>query len=608
MSFGYYNKLLYINLTHQSIETRSLPEAYWRKYVGGKCLGSRLLLDYEIYKEDPLAPSNTIILLTGSLTGSNVPGASKASIYSKSPLTGGYLDSTCGGSVAFRLKTAGYDGLIITGQSEKPVYLSINGSEVKIKSAEHLWGQGCFATESELREEYGQQCAVAVIGPAGENKVKYANVHADFYHQFGRGGVGALLGSKKLKAMVITGEGTVPLYHPNELISKCLEMVNQMRTDQKVIFRGQYGTLSTLDLTQKLGIVSVRNFTDGVSDHYETDMNRNYIKANFVKRNLACFACPVPCGKGASVPYKGQNYLVGGPEYETMSLVGTNNDLSAEGTLYLNWLCDDLGIDTVSGGVTLSCATEAFVKGEISEKDLGFALGWGNIEGQAKAYKAIAYREGLGDLLAEGSRKFSEELGLDPARAIQVKGMELPGYDPRGTTGYALGYAVADRGGCHRRARPVYKEQDDDAFRFGYKGKGSLVKELEDQRAFYHSLIVCDFLPSVYPLKVKEYAEMLTLATGWDFSEADALCVGERAINQSRLFNIHCGVSRKDDNLPGRFFNEPLLRGRAAGQQLDPEKFQEMLSDYYEARGWDENGVPREFKLNELGIQGGAIE
>jgi aldehyde:ferredoxin oxidoreductase len=603
MNYGYFNKLLYIDLTHQTIAIRSLPEAYWEKYVGGKCLGSRLLLDYEIYKQDPLGESNSIILLTGALTGSSVPGAAKASFYSKSPLTGIYLDSTCGGSIAFRLKSAGYDGLIITGQSDKPVYLLINGPEVKLQNAEHLWGKGCFATESELRKEYGQQCAVAVIGPGGENKVKFAHVHADFYHQFGRGGVGAQFGSKKLKGMVIAGEETVPFYNANELLNRTLTMVNQRRTDQKVVFRGQYGTLSTLDLTQKLGIVSVRNFTDGISDHYETDMNRNYIKTNYVKRNLSCFACPVPCGKGASVNYQGQNYLVGGPEYETMSLIGTNNDLSAEGTLYLNWLCDDLGIDTVSAGVLLSCITEAFTRGEISEKDLGFKLDWGNVDGQAKAYKAIAYREGLGDLLAEGSRKFGKEFGLNPDRTIQVKGMEVPGYDPRGTTGYALGYSVADRGGCHRRARPIYKEQDDDAFRFSYQGKGSLVKELEDQRAFYHSLIVCDFIAAVYPLKVKEFAELLNFATGWDYDEKEALRVGERAINQSRLFNVHCGISRKDDILPGRFFKEPLIRGNAAGQQLDPEKFQEMLSDYYAVRGWDENGVPKESKLTELGIK-----
>lgn len=608
MSYGYFNNLLAINLSQKTTECISLPEDYWRKHVGGKCLGSRLLLDYETYKQDPLSPSNPIILLTGSLTGSNVPGAAKASFYTKSPQTGVYLDSTCGGSVAFRLKAAGYDGLIINGKSEKPVFLVISENKVEIKSAEHLWGKGCFETESELRQEYGRQCSVAVIGPAGENQVKYANVHADFYHQFGRGGVGALFGYKNLKAMVLAGEGIVPFYNPKELIGKSLEMVNRCRTDQKALFRGQYGTLSTLDLTQKLGIVSVKNHTDGISDQYETDLNRNYIKSNYVKRNLACFSCPVPCGKGSSVPHKGLTFLVGGPEYETMSLVGTNNDLNAEGTLYLNWLCDDLGIDTVSGGVTLACANEAFVSGDITEKDLGFSLGWGNVEGLAQAFKAIAHREGIGDLLAEGTKKFSEELGLDVDRAIQVKNMEIPGYDPRGTTGYALAYAVADRGGCHRRARPVYKEQDDDEFRFSYKGKGSLVKELEDTRGFYHSLIVCDFMAAVYPLKVKEYTEMLNLATGWDMEEEEAMRVGERAINQSRLFNTLCGITRKDDILPGRFFKEPLKRGRAAGQVLNPEKFQEMLSDYYQVRGWDDDGLPTESKLAELGIQGGVLK
>lgn len=606
MGYGYFNKLLAVDLSRNSTEIINLPEDYWRKHVGGKCLGSKLLLDYEVYNQDPLSPDNPIIFLTGPLTGSNVPGAAKASFYSKSPLTGIYLDTTCGGSVGFRLKAAGLDGLIITGKSEKPVYLLVTNHKVEVKSAEYLWGKGCYAAESDLRKEYGTQCSVMVIGPAGENLVKYANVHADFYHQFGRGGAGAIFGSKNLKGMVLAGDGTVPFFNNADLIRKNLVMVNKCRTDQKAIFRGQYGTLSTLDLTQKLGIVSVNNHTDGISDHYEKDLNRNYIKEHYVKRNLACFSCPVPCGKGSSIPYKGLTHLVGGPEYETMSLVGTNNDLNAEGTLYLNWVCDDLGIDTVSGGVTVACANEAFVRGEVTEKDLGFRLGWGNVEGIAQAFKAIAYREGAGDMLAEGSKTFSQEFGLDIDRAIQVKNMEVPGYDPRGTTGYALAYAVADRGGCHRRARPVYKEQDDDEFRFSYKGKGNLVKELEDIRAFYHSLIICDFMAAVYPLKVKEYTEMLNLATGWDLDEAESLKVGERAINQSRLFNTLCGITRKDDILPGRFFKDPLKRGRAAGQVIDPEKFQEMLSDYYQVRGWTEDGLPMESTLAELGIEGGV--
>ncbi|MCL4515943.1 MAG: aldehyde ferredoxin oxidoreductase family protein [Firmicutes bacterium] len=608
MGYGYFNRLLRVDLTKKTIEAIRLPEEYWRKYVGGKCLGSRLLLDYELYKYDPLAEENYIFMLVGPLTGSVTPGVGKTSFFSRSLLTGGYLDSTCGGRLAHNLKSAGYDGVMITGQSEVPVYLSITDHEARLESAKDLWGKGCFETESILKSIHGRDASTAVIGPAGENLVKYATVHADFYHQAGRGGVGALFGAKKLKGIVVSGGIPVPYYRPRELFAEGFRLIRESRPDQKVRFRIRYGTMSTLDLTQKLGIAVVRNFTDGVSDRYDLDLNRDYLKEHFVVRDLGCFACPVPCGKGSEFEYQGTTYRVGGPEYETMSLIGTNLEVKAEELLYLNWLCDDLGIDTISGGVTLGCAAEAYARGLLDDQDLGLSLKWGDGAGFAKAFRAIAYRQGVGALLAEGSRRFAQEIGLDRDTAIQVKGMEIAGYDPRGTTGYALEFAVADRGGCHRRARPIYKEQDDDAYRFSYEGKGKMVKELEDQRAFYHSLIICDFIPSIYPLKVKEYAGLLSLATGWEISFDKAVQIGERAMNQSRLFNVYCGIRRKDDILPGRFFNQPLPRGRAQGQVLEPARFQQMLSDYYAARGWDEDGVPTAAKLEELGIGPGNLE
>ena len=602
--YGYFNRLLRVNLSERAVSTFELPPAYCRQYVGGKGLGGRLLLDHRLHEREPLAPDNELIMLVGPLTGSLAPGVGKVSFYSRSPLTGGYLDSTCGGRLAHQFKSCGYDGLVITGRSEHPVYLHITDGGVRIEDAADLWGKGCYDTERALRRQYGHEPAVACIGPAGEHLVRYASVHADFYHQAGRGGMGALFGSHNLKAMVVHGGTQVPFFRPRELLAEQFRLIRENRTDQKVGFRIRYGTLSTLDLTQRLGCTVSRNFTDGVTDRYDADLNRDFIRRSFVTRNLACYGCPVPCGKASRFEHHGEVHRLGGPEYEAMSLIGSNLDVPALDLLYLNWLCDDLGMDTVSSGVTLSLATEAVERGHLTAGEFGFELKWGGTAEFARALRAIAFREGAGDWLAEGSKRFAELAGLDPDTAIHVKGMELPGYDPRGTTGYALAFAVADRGGCHRRARPIYQEQNDDAYRFAYEGKGALVRQLEDERAFYHSLIVCDFVPSVYPTKVAEYAEMLNLATGWDFDGAEARLVGERAINQNRLFNLRCGLGRQDDALPGRFFKESLPRGRSAGRVLEPDKFQRMLSDYYQARGWDENGVPTSEKLRELGIQG----
>ncbi|CEP69348.1 Aldehyde ferredoxin oxidoreductase, C-terminal [Moorella glycerini] len=605
MLYGYRGKLLQVDLNTGEASTLDIPESYLRSFIGGKALGAKLLLDRKLFRVDPLGAENEIIALTGPVTGTLVPGVGKALFFSKSPLTGGYLDSAVGGRLSHNIKMAGYDGLIISSRSDQPVYLVIDNERIELKPADQLWGKGCFQTEICLRERYGSDAAVATIGPAGENLVRYAMVQCDFYHQAGRGGLGAVFGSKNLKAIVVLGNMPLPLYAPEDLFNRCFQLITSKKDDQNIRFRIKYGTLSTLDGNQKLGIAVVRNFRDGVAGRYDIDMNRDYFREHLIVRDMACFGCAVPCGKVCRIERDGENIWVGGPEYETMALLGTNLELSAEDLVYLSWLCDDLGLDTVSSGNILGFVAEALEKGLIKPETIGVTLDWGKADGFAKVLRAIAYRQGAGKVLAEGVRKVAEHWNIDPDMAIHVKGMELPGYDPRGTTGYALEYAVADRGGCHRRARPLRDEIGNEEFRFAYEGKALLVKDMEDVRAFHHSLPVCDFLPPRFGLKIPDYLEMLLLITGINMTVKEAKAVGERAVNLARCFNYYCGITPKDDTLPGRFFKEPLPRGGSVGKFIKRDQFQRMLSEYYQLRGWDLDGKPTDTKLKELGLMEG---
>lgn len=604
MPYGYWGKVLIIDAEHKRVSELNLDEDFYRNFIGGRPAVANLLLSRELHLVDPLSSDNEIIIFTGPLTSSMVPGGSKAIWAARSPLTGGYLDSAVGGKLPYHLKRTEYDGLIIKGSSKRHIFLEVINGQVEFKDADSLWGLGCFETEEKIRQVYGSNPSVSCIGPAGENKVHIAMVHTDFYHQVGRGGIGAVLGSKNIKAIVIEGKKNPVLYHPKELFQRSVELIRNRADSQQIQFRLKFGTLTTLDLNQKLGIAVGHNFQTGIASRYDIDMNRDYIKEHYVTKNLACLGCPVPCGMGSTIEEKGEKTIIGGPEYETMGLLGTNLDVSAEGLLLLNRDCDDLGLDTISAGNILGFLMEAQEKGDLTPGDLGLELKWGDTEASRKVLKMISERQGLGDKLALGVRRFAEEMCLNQDRAIHVKGLELPGYDPRGSTGTALEYAVADRGGCHRRARPLQKEQEDDEFRLAYEGKGQYVADLEDNRAFLHALVLCDFLPKRYGLKVDELAKLVNLATGWDMTSEEALNIGAKAIQQARIFNLKCGVTAKDDTLPGRFFKQALGEGASKGFNIDEKGFQLMISDYYVARGWDCNGVPTDETLKKFSLEG----
>ena len=605
--YAIWNQFLSIDLSSGKMETIQIPEEYYRRFLGGKAMGGKLLNDMKLYEVDPLSPENALLMLVGPAAGTQFPGAAKAIFSTRSPLTGIYLDSATGGRMSNAIKRCGYDGVILRGKADKPSYIFLNNDEVEIYPADDLWGMQALQCEDALRERHDLQGkgSVLTIGPAGENGVAYACCCNDFYHQSGRGGTGAVLGSKNIKGIVVFGQKRVELYDDKGFRKLAGDWMRKARASERVQFRGQYGTLTTLDMTQRLGIVPIRNFRDsGIWEGYDV-VNAINIREKYVKNDLTCMGCPMPCGKHTYFNYMGKMENVGGPEYETLSLIGSNLDIrNLEGIGHINLVCDELGMDTISAGVTVSCAIEAFENGSITEKDTdGLVLDWGDVEAIDKLLHMIAYREGIGDSLAKGSKKFIEEFGLDESLAQHVKGMELPGYDPRGTKGYALEYSVADRGGCHRRSRPIHKEAESDSFRFAYEGKAEIVIDSENLRAYQHSLPLCDYVPSFFGMKPKDHAELLNLATGWDITADELLKVGARAINLGRLFNNRCGIDVEDDTLSKRFLKEGLKTGPSSGQLVDPEGLAYMISDYYQIRGWDPSGHILQETVDELELE-----
>ena len=600
-SNGIWNRFLRVDLTRQKGELFSLPPEYFPLYLGGKSLGTRLMLDQQLYNVEPLASENKIFMLCGPLSGSMIPGAGKMISLTRSPLTKLYMDSAHGGRMSHNLKAAGYDGLVLEGKSPAPVYLYIDHEKVEIRSAADLWGKGCFETERLLRERYGQEAAIGSIGPAGENLVLYANVTYDFYHQSGRCGLGAVMGSKNLKALVVCGDLPVPVADPESVGLLVDEAMQAGKADQNIAYRIRYGTMSTFDLTHKLGMTPVRNFSEGTTERFE-DIKAESLRRKYVVKDLACYTCPMACGKASKFSYKGREYILGGPEYESISLLGPNLEMSDPDFFYLTWLCDDLGMDTMSTGVTIACAMEALEKGLLSSADLELSLSWGSAEQTAALIEEIAYRRGIGNIMADGVLSLAKHFSIEPL-AMHVKGLELAAYDPRGSFGYALAMAVADRGGCHRRARPLYQEMKEPGTFHSYNGKPEMIVEHENERSFFHSLVICDFIPPVWPLKMPDYAHLVQLVTGIPLSRQSAIDVGARAFAQNRIFNLKCGLTRDGDTLPQRFFDEGMTRGPAASVTLNRASFAGMIDAYYHLRGWNKEGRPLRDTLAGLKIE-----
>lgn len=593
-----FGKFLEIDLSKGKTKEIEVEPEIIRNFIGSKGLGAYFLYKLLKPKTDPLSPDNLLMFLNGPLTGTPFPSSGRTTVVTKSPLTGLHLDCHAGGYFGPELRKAGWDGIIVKGKSKDPIYLWIMDEEIEFRDASKIWGSSISETVEKIRTETDKKAHIASIGPAGENLVKFAAIVIDKDSDpwragiAARGGLGAVMGSKNLKAIAVKGSKEINVFDKGKLRELAIKLNKKIMEHNYIHIRRVIGTAYLVDPMNRLGILPTRNFQQGfIEDHYGIiGPNLRY----YTKKDVSCYNCPVVCGRVVEV--NGREVKV---EYECIALLGSNNGIRdvrevAKAVL----LCNELGLDAISTGNVVGFAMECAEKGILDGVPK-----FGDAEGQRKLIEDIAYRKELGDLLAEGVRKIAEKIGQGTEKfAMHVKGLEIPGYEPRSSWGMALAYATSDRGACHQRAFTSRAEADGILKRFSTEGVARFVKEVQDERAVAFSLVVCDFMP----LSIENFTRGLEYAVGLEFSPTEYLKVGERIWNLTRLFNIReAGISRKDDTLPPRVFEEalPMPPDGEEKVRLPREEFEKMLDEYYALRGWDENGVPTKEKLGELGLE-----
>ena len=601
---SYYNRYLHIDLASGTWSPFALPEDVLEQYVGGKGIGAYLLALHQDPRSGPFDPPNPLIFATGPLTATRAPSMRSVVVF-QSPVTRLFTDAHFGGFFGQEIKQAGYDGLLITGRASAPCYLEIRDDRVAIRDAAHLWGLDSYETYDRLRPNYPEkQWRIACIGPAGEQKVKFAAIDCDPHRQAGRGGGGAVMGAKNLKAIVVRGTGKPEAANPdafNEWVRATIR--DEMRDNDYVKGFRAGGTAASIPWADVEGLLPTRNFQRG-SFPLAEELGDAAQRERYWYRDVACAACPIACtklGRLTEGPYEG---LEGDSlEYESAAMLGSNLEVGrTDEAIYLGLLCDKLGLDTISAGVVLDFACEAVEKG-LLETDLRF----GDTESLAAMLQDIVARRGAGDLLAEGVRAAAAKIGNGAdAFAIHVKGLELPAWGPRGVPAMGLAYMTADRGGCHQRAFPILFEVGGETWkgqsydRLALDGKAQLLAEVQNRLAGLDTLITCDF--ARYAIKDQTYLELLAAATGRLMTLDELYCLGERIWNLTRLFNLKAGMTKEDEDLPRRFKEEPLPDGPAAGHRFTDEDIERLRSEYYAVRGWDENGVPRPETIARLGL------
>lgn len=603
---GYVGNILFVDLSTGKTRTEPLNLEYARLYLGGRGLGARYLLDYLEPNIDPLSPRNVVTVMTGPLTGTPIPSVHKFEIVTKSPLTMTYLCTNVGGTFGVELKKAGYDGIIIREQATNPSYLWIHDGESEVRDARHVWGMTTDETSLQLKKEVEDEKAnVMQIGPAGENMVHFACVQSEPDRSAGRGGAGAVWGSKNLKAIVTRGTGEIEVADPNGLKEYTKVIYKLIREAHSELLK--WGTPGSTEGMAHIGIYPYKNFQKVLTDVVGKIDAKTWRSKFVIRDTVPCYICPLGCGKVSQVregPYK--DAIVEGPEYETIWALGANcGVLELEPIIMANMLCDKFGLDTISTGVTISFAMECYERGLITKADTdGLDMKFGNRDILIELIRKIAFREGFGNVLAMGTKQASETLKKNTEKyAIQVKGLELPAYDPRGVWGMGLGYATSCRGADHLKAHTVGPELYSGRYeRFSTAGRAELVVELQNMRAAFDSLLNCIFA-SKAGISIDACAKLFTLVTGQACTVDDLLVAGERIYNLERIFAISDGISRKDDTLPSRILEETVLHGPAAGRVLGRKNFEKMLDEYYALRRWDVNGRPTREKLDELGLK-----
>ncbi len=608
--YGWRGLVLRINLTTGEIKEEKVDPKVAKDYIGGRGLGIYYLNRDMDPKTDSFSPENIIVMAVGPLSATRIPTGSRYMIMTKSPLTGSVTCSNSGGKFPKEMKKTGYDALIFTGRSEKPVYLWVNNGKYELRSAEHLWGKTVNETTDILNKETLPDAKVACIGPAGERLVLFAAVMNDKDRSAARSGVGAVMGSKNLKAVVVKGDKDVPLYDEKEFKKLRSEALNKFREANKDItpVLRMYGTSYAVGSNQKVGILPTKNFQHGTFDKWESVSAETMVK-KYLEKPKFCADCPIGCGRGTKVTDPGFEGEGEGAEYETIYALGPdcmNDNLGA--VLKANYVCNNLGMDTISMGSAIACAMELYDRGYISQEDIGQSLEWGDSKAIVDFTEKTAYREGFGDILAQGSYRMAEQYG-HPELAMVSKKQDLAGYHPAGIQGLGLAYATSPIGASHMRAQTAYFEV------FGvptlvdphdWKTKPKLVRLHQEMSAITDSTGVCYFFAIRYYVRPElevtpeGFCNFLNAVTGAGYTIEEVQKAGERIFNAERQFMVNAGFSRKDDSLPDRLTKTPLPDGPSEGLTVHLD---DMLDEYYKLRGWDENGIPKKEKLKELGLE-----
>lgn len=612
---GYKGKLLYVDLSEGCFKTKEIEDQDARTFLGGSGLGAKILFDEMDPTLDPFDPRSVIVYTTGPLVGLPFSYCARYVVCGKSPATGGWGEAHAAGYWGPELKAAGFDGLVITGKAKGPVFLFVRDGQGEIREAKHLWRKDTFETEKIIREELQDKTIrVLSIGEAGERLSKMAAIMSDGGRAAARQGLGALMGVKNLKAIALKGsDRTIRINSPAKFEELKTEANQTIKENPTTKMLHDFGTGWVVPALTEFGDVPTKNWSLGSPREFIERLSGQVMAKKYLSDRYHCRACVVGCGRIAEVKegtYKTQYSM--GPEYETIAAFGQNcmND-NLESVIRLNYLSNAYGMDTISVGSVIAFAMECYEKGLLTKGDTdGIELTWGSQNAIFDLLEKIRKREGIGDLLADGVKVASEKIGRGSDRfAIHVKGLELPMHDPRAFASWAIAFATANRGACHNQAITYGIErgvtypdigigQSLDRF-VSDESKSRITKIMQDFYSILESLVVCKFV--LYGgLRLTHLAKFLNAVTGWETSVEELMKTGERLYNLNRVFNVRCGISRKDDVLPWRIANEPFADGGAKGHLPVLEK---MLDPYYEMRGWDKNGIPGREKLRELSLE-----
>lgn len=599
--YGYNGKILRINLKNRTCKTEVLDLSKAKKFIGCRGLGVKTLFDEVDPKVDALSPENKFIIATGPLTGAPVPTSGRFMVITKAPLTGTIAISNSGGKWGAELKMAGWDMIIVEDKADSPVYIEIIDDKVEIKDASNIWGKIVSETTKELEATSEAKAKVLCIGPAGEKLSLMAAVMNDVDRAAGRGGVGAVMGSKNLKAIVVKGSGKVNLFDEEKVKQVSTEKVNILLKDP-VAGGGlpTYGSAVLVNIINENGVHPVRNFQKSYTDEADKISGESLTKDHLVRKN-PCYRCPIACGRWVKLK---DGTECGGPEYETLWSFGSDCDIyDLHAINEANMLCNEYGLDTISCGATIAAAMELYQRGLITGEEIAgdnLSLNWGDAESMVRWIKKIALKDGFGAKMSDGSYRLCESYGV-PEYSMTVKKQELPAYDPRGVQGHGITYAVNNRGGCHIKGYMIspeilgYPEKLD---RFALEGKAAYAKVFHDLTAVIDALGLCIF--TTFGMGAQDYVDLYNAVVGEDPHDVDSIMeAGDRIWTLEKLFNLSAGIDSKQDTLPKRLLEDPIPEGPSKG---NVHRLDVLLPEYYPVRGWSKDGIPTDETLKKLGL------